>query len=526
MHHTHLLNRSLTLIGVIFIFVSCGTVPIDHAAKVPSKAIETPHKTFLGRLFTPIANNYPGQSGFLLLEKGEDALLWRGALTDVATSTLDAQYFIWEDDNVGTIAAERLLRAAERGVRVRVLLDDLLLNTQPEYLALLDAHPKIEIRVYNPVGSGYGPDRIRKQSVLRDFKHLNRRMHNKVFIADSSIAIIGGRNIADEYFDMSTEFNCRDREVLAVGPIVQDITTSFDDYWNSRWSATVTQFISTTADEEQQRYYEELHQYAADPENFPLRFYGELNTIKERLLQLSERLIWGKAILIYDIPGKNDDPDRLDAFGRSGEALTRIALQSQQEILSETPYLFLMPGTFNIIDELRKRDVRIRILTNSLASTDNVIAFSGYFKQRQMILKAGVELYELKSEPELRESVIQRYALLENKPPLALHAKTAVFDRQVVFLGSFNLDPRSTHLNTEIGVLIYSDELAQQVAEIIEQDMRPENSWQVLLVNENDLAWVSRHNGKEVRLSKDPEAGIVKSMQLRFYSLLPLSAYL
>jgi len=515
----------LTLTLSLGLLSGCATNEINREAIPTSTAIANPESTFLGRVFGPEADAHPGQSGFYLLDKGENALIWRAALADAAISTLDAQYFIWSDDNVGTLAAERLLQAAERGIRVRVLLDDFMLNTDPAYLAHLHAHPLIEIRIYNPLGADYGKDEKRQYSLLHDLRRLNRRMHNKVFVADGSVAIVGGRNIADEYFDMDDKFNFRDRDVLAAGPIVPEISASFDAYWNSEWSVPIDRLLDTGSTlEARQAYYNELHRYAAHPENFPMRFYGAVNEVRDQLLALSDRLIWGKSIVIYDIPGKNDDPKRLDAFGKSGRALTQVALQSRHEIIAETPYLLFMPGTFEVVEKLRQRGVRVRFLTNSLSSTDAIPVFAAYMKQRLEMLRLGLEIHEMKADPAFQEKLLERYALLKEKPPVALHAKTAVFDRQIAFIGSFNLDPRSTHLNTEIGLLIYSREFAEQLVEVMEKDFLPSNSYRVRLNSE--LEWTAEESGEEKSWRTDPKVGPAKGMKLLFYSLLPLSDYL
>jgi len=518
--------KSLITLFAVALLAACVAPPIKQIEKQPSFSLEQPESTELGQLFSPVVTSHPGESGFLLLDKGEDALLWRGALTDAAIKTLDAQYYIWHDDNVGTIAAERLLKAAKRGVRVRVLLDDFSLNTEPQYLVHLDAHPNIEIRVYNPLGAKYGSQVIRAFAILRDFRRLNRRMHNKVFIADGSIAIVGGRNIGDEYYDMHAEFNFRDRDILSAGPVVNDASRSFDAYWNSVWSIPIQNMIHLESEPDQRKqYYRELHEYAAHPENFPFRFYEALDEMQKKLYQLPDHLLWGKAILVYDIPGKNKDPDRVDAFGESGKILTEVALQTEQEIIAETPYLYLMQGTFEAIDQLHQRGVRIRVLTNSLASTDMIAIFAPYSKQRPEIVRRGVELYEMMHSPKIQETIIDRFPLIEQDPYLSLHAKTAVFDRKAVFIGSFNLDPRSTHLNTEVGLLIYSEPLAEQVVSIMEEDFKPENSYQLNLTENDKIRWNAIKDDQTIVLEKEPDTTFSQRLKLFFYSLLPLTQY-
>jgi putative cardiolipin synthase len=505
----------------------CAQISLDDVAKTPSWTIKYPQTTSLGQLFAPYTEDHAGQSGFILLDRGEESLVWRGVLADVAERTIDAQYFIWKEDNVGTIAAEYLLRAAGRGVRVRVLIDDLPIDTEPRYLVLLDAHPNIEIRIYNPITTTPGSVIGKIFSAFHDFKRFNQRMHNKAYIVDGTVSITGGRNIADEYFDMHSSYNFRDRDVLAAGPIVKDIAGGFDAYWNSKWAVPVNELVSLdTSEEERAKYYAALHAYAREPSNHPARFQESLDTGRRDLAGLGRRMVWGPAVLVNDVPGKNDDPVKLDAFGRSGEQLTKIASQARREILVQTPYLIMMPGTFALMEDLITRGVQVRIQTNSLASTDNLLAFAGYAGQRRKMLKMGIRIYEQQPDPVSRQHLVARSRFLGEDAILGLHAKTAVFDRQTVFIGTFNLDPRSTHLNTEMGLLIESAEFAEQVAASIERDMQMENSWHLVLDDKGDLEWISAENGSEVRYSDDPDAGTWNEIKIFFYSILPIEKLL
>jgi putative cardiolipin synthase len=504
----------------------CTAPSLKYFHRTPSYGLPDTADSSLSRLFKAPSENHPGQSGLKILDKGEQALLWRGALTDTAEKSIDAQYYIWHDDNVGTIAAQRLLQAADRGVRVRVLLDDFPLNTDPYYLAHLDAHPNIHIRVYNPLGAPYGVKQIRPLSLLRDFKGLNRRMHNKVFVADGTVAIVGGRNIGDEYYDMHEEFNFRDMDVLVAGTVVEDVNKSFDAYWNSDWSVPIAPLLGVESTPiERERYFHEIRDYTARPENFPLRFHEALAAMQARLSELPSEMIWAKSALIYDIPGKNDDPHRIDAFGVTGQELTQVALETQKEIIAESPYLFMMPGTFEVMDTLLGRGVRIRMLTNSLAATDMVGIFAPYSKQRLEILRRGIELYESKPRPASQRQIIERYDRMDPNAYLSLHAKTAVFDRKVSFIGSFNLDPRSIHLNTEIGLIVYSDVFAERLADIIEKDLSFENCYQLDLDANDKVVWRTLENGKNVTKTNEPEAGIGRKIKLFWYSFIPYNEY-
>jgi len=510
--------------GVLFCWLLLvGCAPLEPLLNTgpASYSLSQPERTPLGRQLQNALETHTDQSGFRVLDQGEEALLWRGVLTDAAVQSIDVQYFIWKDDNVGTLAAERLLRAAERGVRVRVLVDDLPLTVQAVYLQRLDAHPKIEIRRYNPSGAT-GSETVKKMlQVLANMSLLNRRMHNKALIIDGSIAIVGGRNIADEYYDMLASDNFRDRDVLAVGPIVADIAQSFDEFWNSDWVRPLPAPATSMDSQELTEYYKVLQVYARDPGHVPPRFEAALQRTRRALNALPEGLHWGNAELVYDPPGKNTALNSYSGFGESGRHLTEVIANARTEVLAQTPYLILPQGAFEVIESLRQRGVTIRLNTNSLATTDSLPAFSGYARQRERLLKLGVELYELRHDAELRQTLIQRFARLSADSVFALHAKTAVIDRRWVYIGSFNMDPRSTHLNTELGILIDSPQLAAEVAAILIQDMYPANSWRLSLNRADELTWTGR-TGERFQQG-EPGARFSDGLTAFLLSLLPLN---
>jgi cardiolipin synthase C len=515
----------------MLVLAGCAHVAVvEHADRAASTAIADPQATPLGRKSERLtAHQAAEHSAFVLLDRGEEALVWRGMLADRATRTIDAQYFIWSQDNVGTIAAERLLQAAERGVRVRVIVDELSLDADPRFLARLNAHPLVEIRLYNPVGSlGLGAMKKvgRIVQTLGDFRRLNRRMHNKVFVVDGSVAIVGGRNVADEYYDLNPRYNFRDRDVLAIGPVVPQISKGFDEYWNDPWVVPIDAAldVGVTA-EARDAYYRQLHAYASHPKNFPPRFAESLADIGARFDMLdASGMYWGRARAVYDRPGKNPDLDRLDAFGESGRQLTELALSTRRELIAETPYLIMLKGTYDLLQRLRGQGVRIALVTNSMAATDAVWVHASYAFQRRRLLRMGVELFEYRSDAQDRSNLMARYGLMEKKTPMAIHAKTMVIDRKVVFIGSFNMDPRSTHINTEVGLIIESPALAGDVAELIERDMAPHNSWRLELTSDGRIEWATLRNGRPLRYGAEPDVGIGKALKFLLLSILPITA--
>ena len=422
------------------------------------------------------------QTGVYILEKGEESLTGRAWLGQHATESIDIQYFIWSTDNVGILAAEQLLRAADRGVTVRVLVDDLLIDAEDRTLLLLSAHPNAQIRIYNPnlsVGVGFWQ---RIKNVFGDFRAINQRMHDKTAIFDGIAGITGGRNMADEYFDFDHEYNFRDRDVLVLGAGVREMRSNFDEFWDSEFAVPVETIFEeelkeiSRADVEQRS--SELRAYAKDPANFAPEVRQAIAATERHFPQLTQAIVWDDVSFISDVPGKNEGESGLAGGGESTDQLIDAVRNAKSSILIQSPYLILPDGGIDLFHELVRQGVRIRISTNSLASTDNIQAFSGYSAQRDDLLDAGIELYEFKPHPAIKDQLIENYPrIAKTNPIFALHAKSMVIDDSVVFIGTFNLDPRSANLNTEVGILVRNQELARQLTASIERDIHPSNSW-------------------------------------------------
>ncbi|MEW8295681.1 MAG: phospholipase D family protein [Candidatus Thiodiazotropha sp.] len=426
---------------------------------------------------------HPGKSAVYILEKGEESLLTRAWLTQTAANTIDVQYFIWSTDNIGTLASESLLNAAERGVRVRVIVDDLLIDAEPETLLSLEAHPNIQIKIYNPVHSVGRGFLSRLWHLITDFRGSNQRMHDKVVIYDQTLAITGGRNMADEYYDYDHAYNFRDRDVMVAGSVLPEIQRSFDAFWHSPLSVSLDSLL---AEEKQRltgdqvlRYTDWLHRYAQNPENFAPEVRDAITDMGTRFDQIVSMMQWTEVEYISDIPGKNSSSDGLDGGGRTTTSLINLLSEAKHQILIESPYLIMPSGGFDFFAELVAAGVEIAIVTNSLASTDNLQAYSGYRKQKQRLLDLGIKIFEFKPKPGIYRHLIDRHEELGKEIPIfALHAKSLVIDDQVAYVGTFNFDPRSANLNTEVGLVIRDGKIAQQVANAIRRDMAPENSWE------------------------------------------------
>jgi len=433
-----------------------------------------------------IADQSP-KTGVHVLEKGEESLISRAWLADNARETIEVQYFIWSTDNIGILAAEALLRAAKRGVKVRVIVDDLLIDAPDESLLALAKHPNVQIKIYNPKHSVGTPLHKRILNMLTSFRSFNQRMHDKTFIVDGVAAITGGRNMADEYYDFDHKFNFRDRDVLLLGNAVTQMRDSFERFWQRPISVSIENLYdgigimqkNVNVDDKQiEAIYQELHQYANDKANYAPEVRSAVENIPNYFPALVKELEWCKVDIINDIPGKNDATFSLSGGGQSTEALATLIQSAKNSVVMQTPYLILTDEAKSLFKALIQRGVNIKINTNSLASTDNLQAFSGYKNQRQELLELGIEIYEYKSLPNVQAELMSRQSNASNiKPIFSLHAKSMVIDDKVVYIGTFNLDPRSVNLNTETGAIIYSEKIAKQVLQQISIDMLPDNSW-------------------------------------------------
>lgn len=428
----------------------------------------------------------PKQTGVYVLDTGEAALLARAWLADHAQHSIEVQYFIWSTDNIGILATEALLRAADRGVKVRVIVDDLLIDAPDKSLLALDKHPNIDIRIYNPKHQVGTPFYKRVLNVVTDFRGVNQRMHDKTFIVDGKVAITGGRNMADEYFDYDQDYNFRDRDALLLGEAVKSMQTNFDAFWSHRLAVPVATLydgwglmqknVKVDAAEVQQ-VYRELHDYARLPENFAPEVRAAINATPEAFDRLAREIVWGRVDFIHDTPGKNGNRWLLGGGGQTSAALARLVSDARESIVIQSPYLVMSNKALALFKEAVARGVKVRIITNSLASTDNIQAFSGYRNQRKKLLKMGLQIHEYKPDPANRQALMSRVNPPEVPPLFALHAKSMVVDGKIAYIGTFNFDPRSENLNTEVGVLVHHPVLAKQVQTLIETDMRPENSW-------------------------------------------------
>jgi len=500
----------LCLALTALVLAGCASVPKDYP-RTTTTAYSGYASTPIGRYVEQAAARHPGESGFSIIRTGRNAFTARAVFTELAQKTLDVQYFIWEPDATGRLLAERLLRAADRGVRVRVLLDDINFNGRDAIIAALDAHPNIEIRMFNPFahrGASWVLD------YLTDFKRVNHRMHNKLLVVDNALAIVGGRNVGDHYFQVATEANYRDLDVAAGGPVVRETSAVFDHFFNGNWAVPISALVSRpfTQEDLQEARATLRERIAAD--HYPYPVDQDVAELKSILKKEIDKFVWAPGRIVWD------DPAEIVATGGTSrllEGLHRRLARLDTELLIESPYFVPRDRGIARAKALHDKGVRIRILTNSLASNDVMAAHAGYADRRRQVLESGAELYELRADAGV---IKKRFAFFGAKA--ALHAKVVVFDRKDVFIGSFNLDPRSADINTEAGLYVESPELAAQVIAWMDEGVLPENSYRVLLDRDGRLTWVTQDDGREVVYHKDPESSAWQRFTAGFIGILPV----
>ena len=514
-----------TLRGIIaalalLVLSACAGLP-PQAGRTETHAVTNTDSTRLGEAFAPQAEKHPGLSAFHLLPDGVDALLARIVLADAADRTLDLQYYIWHDDLTGRKLGAAVLRAADRGVRVRILLDDLGTNADDQLLLALDSHPNVQIRLFNPIANRT----FKKISMVLDFTRVNRRMHNKAMIADNEAAILGGRNIGDEYFGASATVGFGDLDVLVHGPVVHDVSSTFDAFWNSDSAYPIATLVGRRA---QPGALDALRgkndAFLASEEN--TEYIKQAKTRVTPLLQNGEAgFSWGHAVLLHDDPSKVER-SRTDTEGHLLTQFRALKLQPKHDMLVVSPYFIPGKEGLDWLSTMSHNGVRVTVLTNSLAATDVAAVHSGYRRYREDLLAAGVRLYELRPNPD--EDPVKKTVF--GSSHASLHAKTYVFDRETVFIGSMNLDARSMEINTEIGLYCISADIASQVADGVGARL-DRLAWRVELQPRPDgsshLVWIqTAEDGSVTQFTSEPEASSFRRLEVWFLGLLPIESQL
>ncbi|WP_188857212.1 phospholipase D family protein [Marinobacterium nitratireducens] len=472
--------------------------------------------TSLGRATVPLTEANPGLSGIHPLHDPRDAFAARIELARRAERTLDVQYYIWHNDITGSLLAGELYAAAERGVRVRLLLDDTNTVGLDHTLATLNGHPNIEVRLFNP----FTTRRFRLLGFATDFAHANRRMHNKSFTADNSATIIGGRNIGDEYFAATDDVQFADLDVLAIGPVVRDLSRDFDRYWDGQSSYPVERLLPEPEDGDGERLQASIEKLRATPDAQQYQLALDRSPLMQQLRDHQLELVWAPTRMV------SDDPSKGQGFAHRQDLLmnrlVRALGKPESSIRLVSPYFVPTDTGTAMFRRLAERGVDIEILTNALEATDVTAVHAGYAKHREALLEAGIRLFELQRLPgDGREGSASRRALPFSSSDSSLHAKTFSIDGNRVFVGSFNFDPRSAKLNTELGFLIESPDLAQRIDRLFENRI-PESAYEVMLDENGDLYWIDRRGDEQVRYDSEPNTGFLKRTGVSIMSLLPI----
>jgi putative cardiolipin synthase len=471
---------------LVLLLAGCVGLP-RHVDKSRSEALPHPETTTLGRLIAGEESN-KNLSGIRLLSSGDEALADLIALADHAERTLDIQYYIIHQDDSARILLHHVRLAADRGVRVRVLVDDLNTAGEDRRFMHLGEHANVEVRVFNPFPGGRFATWTRFVASASDIRRINHRMHNKLFVADNALAITGGRNIGNEYFARDPRSNFIDLDVVAAGAIVAELSASFDAFWNSKYAYPIASVASPVS---------------AEPASPPLPegvAVANPNWLAAELDSGTVQLAWVPATVLADRPAKiasESSPGEEETIANNLAALMRSATQ---ELLVISPYF--VPGNDGValFAKLVDQGVQVRILTNSLATTDSPLVHTGYSRYRVALLKLGVELSEVR--PKLGQKRARFHPFRSSNA--SLHAKALVIDQKTVFIGSMNMDARSAHTNSELGLVIRSAEIARQVTSLLD-DISADGSYKLQLVDHDKLEWTSGESGSERTWYSDPE---------------------
>lgn len=496
------------------VLTACAPLPALDTRQA-SYALANNADTLIGKAILPSTAVHPGLSGVHVLLDGRDAFAARAMMADYAERSLDVQYYIWRNDTTGSLLFAALRRAADRGVRVRLLLDDNNTVGLDGALAVLDAHPHIEVRLFNP----FAMRKARLLGFLGDFQRLNHRMHNKSFTMDGMVTVVGGRNIGDEYFDATGEMLFSDVDILAVGPAVGAIEQDFDRYWNSQSAYPAAPLVGVSTAQDIAQFDADAARVAASA---PAQAYLQAMHASTFVVDLDQRALpleWAPVQVVSDDPAK--------ALGRSApgssvaDKLPPMLGEPQRQVNLVSPYFVPGPKWTPRLAALAAGGVKVRILTNSLEATDVAAVHAGYAKWRAELLRGGVALYELKRAWRSEAAPVRSSATLGGSAS-SLHAKTMAVDGTRVFVGSFNFDPRSVGLNTELGFVIESRTLAGMVGSVLDARL-PSRAYEVRLSPQGKLYWIDRRaDGSVMRHDTEPGVGPWRRGTTGLMGLLPI----
>ena len=504
---------ALSLLASVLSLQGCASLP-PLEARIASTRLEPVADSVLGRSIVPLTAAHPGLSGVVPLLRGGDAFAARLRLAEAAERSLDVQYYIWHKDLSGTLLADALRRAADRGVRVRILLDDNNTAGLDAPLAALARHPHVEVRLFNPFLARQG----RPLAFLFDFDRLNRRMHNKSFTADNLATIVGGRNIGDEYFDAAQDVLFVDLDALAIGPVVDRVSRDFDRYWASESSYPAEAIVPAIDRSAAEGLANEAAQLEQSTAALAYRAAIDGSPFVRDLIARRVPIEWAPVQLVSDDPAKGLGDAGADRLIWS--QLKRTMREPERSLKLISPYFVPGRDGTDELAALARRGVKVQILTNSLEATDVAAVHSGYAKRRKALLEAGVSLHEIK-RLDSTPSPARITAGSSGTSGSSLHAKTFSIDDTQLFIGSFNFDPRSARLNTEMGFVIDSPVLARSIADSFTREM-PGRAYEVRLAPDGELEWVDRSAGTEVIHRVEPGTTLIKRLGVAVLSWLPI----
>lgn len=509
-------SRNIGVLSLVLLVQACASLDFDQPREA-SYVIENHGTSLLSKRIADVSVGQESDSGFMLVKNGIDALAVRLLTIRRATETVDAQYYTILANGTGYLFMRELLQAADRGVRVRLLIDDIATQGYDAALLALDSHPNFETRLRNPFSLRTG-----RYLNVRDYSRVNRRMHNKSLIVDDIAMIVGGRNIGDEYFAANKYQNFADLDVFGVGPVAHDASEVFDAYWNDRMSLPVGGVAKATENP------------AADLIEYRVKLEAERDKLAgtpyQRAIKATQlamagvdlsELSWVPYRLVSDPPNKGQSQNRAEQ--NLIHSISEVIKQAKQEFILVSPYFVPRKKGIEGFAELRSREVEVLVLTNSLAATDVAAVHSGYAPARKPLLKMGVKLYEVRADAKVPGT--QRVGIKRGRA--SLHTKAFIVDREKIFIGSFNFDPRSVNLNTEMGIFLEAPALASEVAETLIQELAKDTStYQVVLNSKNQLRWLGKEAGQDVRLKKEPQSGFWRRFTAGFLRAMPIRGQL
>ncbi|WP_273777372.1 phospholipase D family protein [Acinetobacter sp. GSS19] len=516
--------------------LSCSLVlGIPACSTLPTPGPERPHYAYqvdtsqasLSKLIHPLRSQNPGLTGYHVLYDPLEALAARLRLIDRAEKTLDLQYYIWDNDKIGALALHSILKAADRGVKVRILMDDNNSKKMEGIYLALSQHPNIEVKLFNP----YRFRKYRAMDMLLDLKRINRRMHNKSFIADNQIALIGGRNMSNQYYNASDNYQFSDVDVMLVGQAVDEIIHSFDEYWNHDYAYSVQHIVHP---EQHRLSYNSLRQQLdAHAQDITVQNYLDLAKRSNAFEQwLNQRLQfdWVKAEVVKDSPEKIKSRARKEDY-LNFQLINHLDTPAHSVDIISAYFVPEKKGT-EMLNQIAQKGVQVRVLTNSFAANDVAVVHAYYAKYRKPLLANGVQLYEflpvLAAEDlnaNTEEIAKKAKVSLKGLSHSSLHAKLMALDEKQVFIGSFNFDPRSSYLNTEIGVLLNSPALASQVHQTMDQNLS-KYAYQLLLNAEQKIIWRQENAQHSKIYKKEPHMKWWQKASMKVISWLPFEGFM